>query len=109
MTTNNELTTPKEKTIGRGINWQLFMQDNLTGSWMQTITVLFLALITSFYTYGKYEELPIMTLVVLGVWVLGIAAVVIGELFNKHTSLSRWLKENLLNSFSNSLLTLFLV
>jgi general L-amino acid transport system permease protein len=109
MTTNSELTTSKEKTIGRGINWQLFMQDNLTGSWTQMVTVLFLALITGFFAYGKYEELPIATLVVIGAWVLGIVAVVIGELFHKHTSLTRWLKENLLNSFSNSLLTLFLV
>ncbi|MCP4143125.1 MAG: amino acid ABC transporter permease [Chloroflexi bacterium] len=108
MTTNSELTTPKGRTIGRGINWKLFMQDNLTGSWMQTITVLFLALVTGFFAYGRYEALPIATLVVLGAWVLGIVAVVIGELFHKHTSLSRWLKENLLNSFSNSLLTLFI-
>ncbi|MBT3314399.1 MAG: amino acid ABC transporter permease [Anaerolineae bacterium] len=107
MTTNEELTTPK--AIGRGFNWQLFLQDNLTGSWMQTVTVLLLAIITGSYVYGKYEELPIVTAVVVALWILGIVSIIVSEIFHKPTAVSRWLKQNLLTSFANSLLTLFVV
>ncbi|MCP5097160.1 MAG: amino acid ABC transporter permease [Chloroflexi bacterium] len=107
MTAITESITELRGSIGRKINWQLFLQDNVTGSWFQTVGVLLLTLITVNYTIGQLQSLPLTTIIALVLWVVGIALVVVGELRLKHTAVSRWLKENLLNSVTNTLLTLF--
>jgi general L-amino acid transport system permease protein len=109
MTTHTETTTQNETSTGRGFNWQFFLQDNLTGSWYQMILVLALAIITGVYAYGRYEESPTTTIVVLVAWLLGIFMVVFGELRHRHNNLSRWLKGNLLSSISNTILTLLVL
>jgi general L-amino acid transport system permease protein len=96
-------------SFGRGFNWQLFLQDNITGSWYQTVLVAVLTLITAFYTVGQFNKSPTRTTIVLLVWLLGVLMVVVGELRHRHTRLSRWLKANLLSSVSNTLLTLLLI
>jgi general L-amino acid transport system permease protein len=108
MTTITESFAELRGSIGRKINWQLFLQDNITGSWIQTVWILFFTLITVNYTIGQIQSLPLTTIIVLILWVIGIALVVVGELRLKHTAVSRWLKENLLTSVSNTLLTLFI-
>jgi len=108
MTTHIESTTQQETSSSRGFNWQLFLQDNITGSWYQAILVLALAIITANYAVGQYDTSPVLTIIVLAIWLIGIVMVVIGEGRRHHTNLSRWLKENLLSSVSNILLTLLI-
>lgn len=106
MTTHIESTTQQETSSSRGFNWQLFLQDNITGSWYQAILVLALAIITANYAVGQYETYPVMTIIIVAAWLVGIVMVMIGEGRRHHTNFSRWLKENLLSSVSNILLTL---
>lgn len=108
MTTHTEPTTQNETSTGRGFNWQYFLQDNLTGSWHQMLIVLVLAVITGVYGNGQFQESPTSTIVVFVTWLLGIFMVIFGEFRKSHTNLSRWLKDNLLSSISNTILTLFL-
>ncbi|MCA9927002.1 MAG: amino acid ABC transporter permease [Anaerolineales bacterium] len=95
-------------SLERGFNWQLFLQDNITGSWLQMVWVAALALLTVYYTIQQMQSLPVTTIIVLVLWVVGVVLVAVGALRRKHTPISRWLKENLLSSVSNTLLTLFL-
>jgi general L-amino acid transport system permease protein len=108
MTTITDNVTDLRETAGRRFNWRLFLQDNITGSWYQTVWVAILTLFTAFFTVGRFNENPLPTIIILVVWFVGILMVVVGELFRKHTSASRWLKANLLSSVSNALLTLLL-
>lgn len=103
-----EFLTQIRGSVGRRFNWQIFVQDNITGSWFQTVWVLFLTIFTTFYTIGKFKQLPVITIIILSAWIIGALMVVIGELGSKHTKLSRWLKENLLSSISNTVLTLII-
>ncbi len=109
MTTLIESITQLRGSVGRGFNWRLFLEDNITGSWYQAVLVALLTLVTTFYAAGQYDELPISTIIVLVAWLVGILMVVVGELRHRHTRVSRWLKANLLSSVSNTLLTLLLV
>ncbi len=106
MTTHTETTTQNETSTGRGFNWQFFLQDNLTGSWYQTLIVLALAVITGVYANGQYQESRTSTIIVLVAWLVGIAMVIYGEFRHRHTNFSRWLRDNLLSSISNTILTL---
>ena len=108
MTTHTETTTQNETSTGRGFNWQFFLQDNLTGSWYQTLIVLALAVITGVYTNGQYQESRTSTIIVFVAWLIGIAMVIFGEFRHRHTNFSRWLKGNLLSSISNTILTLLI-
>jgi general L-amino acid transport system permease protein len=84
------------------------MQDNVTGSWFQTVWVVVLTLVTAFYVVGKVQELPILVTIILALWLVGVGMVVWGELSLNHSRVSRWLKNNLLSSLSNILLTLLI-
>ncbi len=103
-----EFISQLQGTVGKRFNWRMFVQDNITGSWFQALWILFLTIITTIYTLGQLRELPVTTIIVLAVWVIGILMIVIGEFGGKHTKISRWLKENLISSISNTLLTLLL-
>lgn len=94
MTTLTESITQLRHSIGKGFNWRLFLQDNVTGSWYQTVWIVFLTLLTASYAIGQVNELPLSALITLGLWALGVILVVYGELFQKHSRLSRWLKGN---------------
>ncbi len=106
MTTIVESITQFRGSVDKRFNWRLFLQDNVTGSWFQTVWIAFLTLVTAFFAVGKVNELPVATILILVLWVVGILLVVWGELFQKHSKLSRWLKGNLISSVSNALLTL---
>ncbi|MFQ5399413.1 MAG: amino acid ABC transporter permease [Anaerolineae bacterium] len=108
MTAMVESLTELRGSFGRGFNWQLFLQDNVTGSVYQMIWIAILTGITAAYTVSKFNSVPLSTSIILVAWVIGILMVVIGELAHRHSTASRWLKENLLSSVSNTLLTLFL-
>jgi general L-amino acid transport system permease protein len=106
MTTLTESINQLRGSFGRGFNRQIFLEDNLTGSWYQTVWVALLALITAFYAAGQYAKLPLSTVIVLLAWLIGILVVAVGALSHRHTPVSRWLRNNLLSSVSNTLLTL---
>jgi len=106
MTTKTESTIKESIAFGRGFNWQYFLQDNITGSWYQTVTVTLLTLAAVFYTISQYKAHKASTTIIAIAWVLGVILVVVNELRHHHSRLSRWLKENLFNSVNNTLLTL---
>jgi general L-amino acid transport system permease protein len=108
MTTITESITELQGSVSRRFNWQLFLQDNITGSWYQTLFVALFAFITASYTVRQFNTLPVTTIIILVAWIVGIVLVVAGELLRRHTRVSRWLKGNLLSSVSNTLLTLLL-
>jgi len=108
MTSLTDNISKLRTSVGRGINWRILMQDNITGSWYQAVWIVVLTLGTTFYTVGKVQELPILVISILVLWLLGVGLVVRGELFHQHSRLSRWLKKNLLTSLSNILLTLLI-
>lgn len=109
MATLSDSVSQWRGSVGRGVNWNLFLQDNITGSWFQTVYVAVLALITAVYAVRQFGSSPLSTLIVLLAWLVGIVMVVIGELRHHHTAVSRWLKMKLLSSVSNALLTLFII
>ena len=106
MSTITESITKLRGSFGRGFNWVLFLQDNITGSWVQTVTVAILTLFTVYYTMGQFTKLPVSTAIVLVLWLVGVLMVIVGALGHRYTVVSRWLKENLLSSVSNTMLTL---
>ena len=109
MTTVAESITQKPVSTVRRVNWQVFLQDNITGSWYQTVWVFLLTLVTVNYVSNKFSEVPTLTFIVLALWVLAVLSVIVGELLGRHSAISRWLKNNLLSSVSNTVLTLFLL
>ncbi len=105
VTNNSSETRP---FLLANINWRLFLYDNITSSWIKAVTVVVLAFITGAYTVRQLNNVPLFTIALLILWVIGIVLVVLGELRHKHTGLSRWLKANLLGTVTDALLTLFL-
>ena len=99
MATFAESITQIRKSVGRGWNWRLFLEDNVTGSWYQTVWIILLALVTGLVAAGQYSSRPLSTTIILILWLVGIALVVTGALFQRHNPASRWLKNNLLNSY----------
>lgn len=93
---------------GQGFNWHYFLQDNITGSWLKTIWVILLTLITAVYTVRQINEYPVTTIAVLILLVIGILLAAADGLHIWHTKPGNWLKNNLLSSISNILLTLLL-
>ncbi|MBC8334339.1 MAG: amino acid ABC transporter permease [Anaerolineales bacterium] len=104
-----ESITQIQEPVGKRFNWEIFLQDNITGSWFQAIWVLLLTIFTISYAISQFDNLPLSTGIILGGWVIGIFMVVRGELSLKHSRLSRWLKNNLISSISNTILTLLII
>jgi len=96
-------------SAGGGFNWQYFLLDNITGSWLLTVWVIALTLVTAVYTAGQMNATPISTTIILALWAIGILLAVLDGLHLRHTAVGNWLKNNLLSSVSNTLLTLFLL
>ncbi|MFN2206532.1 MAG: hypothetical protein ACK2UT_11505, partial [Candidatus Promineifilaceae bacterium] len=97
-----------QESIGRRFNWEYFLQDNVTGSWMQTIWVVVLFLVTLALTGRQWVTFPTQTTVIVLVWLAGIALAILDGLHVFHSGIGSWLRTNLLGSVSNALLTLFL-
>lgn len=108
MTTLTKAFEERRKTFAKRFNWEYFLLDNLTGSRWLTVWVTFLFLVTLGTLIAQLGGAPGRTLILLLIWVVGILMVVAGELFGLHTPVSRWLKENLLSSVSNVLVTLLI-
>lgn len=109
-TTNQPVSAPMERiprgTFSKRFHWSYFLQDNLTGSRALTIWVSFLALVTLSVAVGQLQSAPNRAVTIIGVWAIAVLATVIGELFTLHIPITRWLQKNMLNSISNTLITL---
>ncbi|HFQ93374.1 MAG TPA: ABC transporter permease subunit [Anaerolineae bacterium] len=97
------------ESVSKRFNWQYFLQDNITGAWWLTLWVIVLALATVFYTNKQLTVYPVSTTIVLLVWALGLVLVTLDGLHIWHSRAGSWLRQNLLSSVSNALLTLILV
>ncbi len=109
MMTQTTKTASQLQGIGKGFNWRFFLLDNITGSRYQTVWIASLTLLTAFFTVVQFKKAPTITIVTLAAWSIGIIMVVVGTLFHRHTKVSRWLKNNLLSSVSNTVLSLLLM
>jgi len=96
----------KRGTFSKRFNWNYFLQDNITGSRLLTISVILLAVITLGYAVMQLGTAPGRTQIIVGVWAVAVFLTVIGELFTLHSFVTRWLKENMFNSVINVLVTL---
>jgi general L-amino acid transport system permease protein len=110
MTTYTESFSERlQESISRRFNLQYFLQDNFTGSWLLTVWVIVIAIATLIITVRSLNEFPLVTTIVLIAWVIAILLTVFEGLHIWHSSVGRWLKANMFNSVSNTLITLFLV
>ena len=109
-TTTGASSPPGEeaRTFSQRFNWNYFLLDNITGSRALTIAVSCLAFITLVLAITQLNSAPVRAGILIGIWLLALLATVGGELFNQHTPVSRWLKENMLNSVANTLITLLM-
>ena len=89
-------------------NFNQFIQEHITRSWMQTLWLLLLTYVTVTYTFGQLQQAPVTTIVILLAWGITLAMTIINEITRHHSNLSFWLKENLYSSITNVQLTLFL-
>lgn len=90
-------------------NWQMFVRENITSSWLLTLWLIIITLITVNYTIGQLQVVPVTTIVVLVLWGVTVLMTVMAELQKHHTSLTLWLKNNLYNSITNVEISLLLV
>lgn len=102
------ITQKLQNSVGLWFNWRYFLQDNITGSWMLAVWVALLAVVTAVYTSRQLAILPVSTIIVIILWLAGIGLTLMSGLFKRHTAVGTWLKDNMMNSVSNTLLTLFL-
>lgn len=111
-TTASELSSKppvqQRGTFSKKFNFNYFLQDNITGSRGQTIWIALLSLVTVGVLVNQFANAPIRAQIIFWVWAIGVLMTVVGELFTLHTPVSRWLKENMFTSLSNTLVTLLL-
>lgn len=93
----------------RQVNWQYFLQDNLTGSWGMLVGVIVLTLLSFGLTYLRLLASPLFAGILFFLWIVGVGMVLAGQVGGFHTGASRWIHENLMSTISNALLTLFVV
>jgi general L-amino acid transport system permease protein len=108
MTEITKTTTRYQDQI-RDYNWRFFLLDNLTGSRFQTAWIAILTLATALFAVAQFNKMPTITIVILAAWGVATIMVVVGTLFQRHTKLSRWLKNNMFGSVSNTVLSLLLM
>ncbi|MCA9949890.1 MAG: amino acid ABC transporter permease [Anaerolineales bacterium] len=98
-----------QESISQRFNWQYFLQDNVTGSWFLTVWVVILLLATLGLTIRQMGVFPGATIIILLAWFIGILLTAGEGLHIYHSRVGRWLKTNMFNSISNTLLSLFLL
>lgn len=89
-------------------NWQRFMRENITSSWLMTLWVIALTAFSVNYTLGQLREAPVTTIVVLVLWFVTVLMTVMADMQKRHTSLTLWLKGNMYNSITNVQISLVL-
>lgn len=99
----------KRGTFTKRFNWEYFLQDNLTGSRALTIWVACITLVTLSIAVLQINVAPTRSIILIAIWAVAVLSVVVGELFNLHNPVTRWLKDNLLSSISNVVVTLLIL
>lgn len=89
-------------------NWNQWVSDHITRSWLLALWLLVLTLVTARFTYSRLEATPVTTIVVLVAWAISVAITVYAELIHRHTAVTLWLRNNLYNSITNIQLTLII-
>lgn len=89
-------------------NPSLFVQENITRSWLLTLWLAVLAYVAVQVTLSQLTASPVTTVLVLIVWLVSVGMTVINEITRNHSNISNWLKNNLYSSITNVLLTLLL-
>lgn len=109
-TASRALQPPREKrgTFSKSFNWNYFLQDNFTGSTALLIWVALLAVITFAVAALQLNTAPQRAGAMITLWGISVLATIIGELFTLHIAPTRWLKQNMYNSVSNTLVTLLI-
>ncbi len=107
-TTSSKPPVQQRGTFSKKFNLNYFLQDNISGSRGLLIWVSILAIVTVGLLVQQFNNAPGRTWVIFGVWAVAVLGTVVGELFTLHIGATRWLKENMFNNVSNSLMTLFL-
>ena len=108
----SERVKEQRGSFTKRFNWNFWLQDNITGSRAQTIWIVVLGIIT----FGILAQQLLSSnlgassraTIIFAVWLLLVGSTIVGELFNLHIGLTRWLKENLIGSVSNALVTLLM-
>ncbi len=62
------ITERFQESVGRRFNWQYFLQDNITGSWLLTIWVIVLSLATLALTIQQSSAFPTATIIIVLAW-----------------------------------------
>ena len=88
-TTTGTLSERLQESVGRRFNWQYFLQDNITGSWLLTLWVVVLGLATLAFTISMLGAFPLAATIILAVWVLGILLVAAEGLHIRHSRVAR--------------------
>ena len=109
MATITESIAQFQTSLEKRFNWEYFLQDNVTGSPLLTVWVAVLSLATVVYTIKQLAVAPLSTIIILILVAAGLLLVIAGQLFHRHTRVGDWLKDNLLGSISNTLLTVFIL
>jgi general L-amino acid transport system permease protein len=89
-------------------NPTLFVQENITRSWLVTLWLAILTYITVRVTLSQLAASPVTTIFVLVVWALSVGMTVVNEVTRNHSNVSTWLKNNLYSSITNVQISLVL-
>ena len=108
MAAITEKPTKKRFQYNDRFNWNYFLQDNLIGSRALTTLVVLLTLIAGLVVTTSINSRPAMAWIVIIIWSIGVLSVIVGELFSINLYINDWLKKNMFNSVSNTLLSLIL-
>lgn len=104
-------TIEESKASSRRINldFSLWVNENITSSWLLTLWLIILTVLTVQFTRSRLEDAPVSTIIVLIVWAISVAITVYSELIHRHTNITLWLRNNMYNSITNVQLTLIIV
>jgi general L-amino acid transport system permease protein len=108
-TINETLSERIQGTLDQRFNWNYWLLDNVTGSWLLIIWVAVLALLTVGATIILLARFPAAATVILVFWLAGVTLAASEGLHLRYNRVGRWLKNNLLSTISNTLLTLLLL
>jgi general L-amino acid transport system permease protein len=86
-----------------------FVQEHITRSWWLTAWLILLTLFTVRFTIRQLAAAPVVTSIVLVVWLVTMVMMVVNELLHQHTAMTLWLKNNLYNSITNAQISLILL
>jgi general L-amino acid transport system permease protein len=84
------------------------LQEQITSSWVKLIWLTLLTGFTLFYTFSRWQNATISTLIILLIWLFTLSLSLMGELKRQHTNQTLWLKNNLYNSITNIQISLVL-